>query len=457
MEKNRRKRRIKETKGRKKKIIRVHRNKNINENKNYFFYKLLLLILFLLFKNKIKYNKEEYLIHYLKKINLKDIKFENRNISIRIIQNKLKEIYIKNNIFNKLDLSNNSDINIKKNSPNYYRSTPLSLNNISYFNISRNPYISVIIPIYNSELELFSLHKSIQDQSLKNIEIIYIDNNSTDNSTFIIEKFQKRDNRIILLKNKGNKGPFYSRNKGAIFAKGEYIQFIDSDDTLYGNLLEKVYLTAKLKNIDIIQYRLYDNFYILKEKIKKNVIMIQPELSNHMYYGTGRLKQTNLFIFNKIIKRDIFLKALIYMGVELINEHLFYNEDLLQLFCVLRVANSFLYIKDIGYSKLKRVKKMKSLIGNAHNPELANKILYDNFIEVKFIFNKTNNNEKDKAICYNFLRMTKISYSKIFKYITQGYELFSEVFNLLLNSNYIINSQKLKIEKLRKIIMGNHT
>ena len=64
------------------------------------------------------------------------------------------------------------------------------------------------------------------------MEIIFVDDCSLDNTTQIISRLQKKDKRLFLLKNKKNKGPFYSRNKAGIFARGEYIQFIDSDDIL---------------------------------------------------------------------------------------------------------------------------------------------------------------------------------------------------------------------------------
>jgi glycosyltransferase involved in cell wall biosynthesis len=72
------------------------------------------------------------------------------------------------------------------------------------------------------------------------------------------------------LKNKQNKGPFYSRNKAAVFAKGEYIQFMDSDDILINNILEKAYIIAKKNNIDIIQYKFVKRkhkFYIEAKNI----------------------------------------------------------------------------------------------------------------------------------------------------------------------------------------------
>ena len=432
--------------------------------------KITLIILLLYFN--IKRNFESNHIENIPiqiTIEKKNINFENSDLTMIKIQNKLNEIilhnqnmkiinesfilnYIRNNSYENRD-SKEISLFVDK-----YRQNDLTLENIKNFNICENPNISIIIPTYNSQDELFSLQKNIQDQSLKNIEIIYIDNNSTDNTTKLIKQFQEKDKRIILLENKGNKGPFYSRNKGVIFAKGEYIQFLDSDDLLFENTLEKAYLTAKLKNIDVVQYKTaikYETYQILNEKTKDGIIF-QPELSEQIFYGKGWLEQTNHYIFNKIIKTEIYLKALIFMGEDILKKYLFFNEDLLQLFNILRIANSLLFINDIGYIKLNRQKQNNTLFGNMHNPLYANKILYDNFIEVKYIYNKTNNTEHDKETCYEFLKMTKGQYGKILKNITQGYELFDEVFNLLLNSEFIQNKHKKEIQELKDIIMVNH-
>ena len=284
----------------------------------------------------------------------------------------------------------------------YYRELPFNLNNISKFPLCKQPNVSIIIPTYNSKNELFSIQKSIQDQSLKNIEIIYIDNDSTDNTTKIIKEFQQKDKRIILLENKGNKGPFYSRNKGALFARGEYIQFLDSDDLLFGNTLERGFLTAKVKNADIVQYKVLIKFktkYFILNELSKEDIIYQPELSNLMYYGKGTLSQTLFYIFNKIIKRETFLKALIFMGNDILKENLNFNENLYQFFCVLRVADSMLFIKNYGYAKLSRINKNQTLLEVGESPKNANKILHDHFIIVKSLYYKTIETKRDKAIC----------------------------------------------------------
>ena len=91
--------------------------------------------------------------------------------------------------------------------------------------------ISVIIPVYNSEKYLNECINSIINQSLKEIEIICINDGSYDNSLNILNYYKKIDNRIIII-NQKNKGVNSARNSGLKIAKGEFILFFDSDDQL---------------------------------------------------------------------------------------------------------------------------------------------------------------------------------------------------------------------------------
>ena len=416
-----------------------------------------------LFKN-IEDEKLFNFLSYLKDIELKNEQLENSNLTTKIVKNRIEQINstIQQNItFNESNITNIlQEKYIFDNVETYidnFIELPLSEYNISNFTICKNPKISIIVPVYNSQNEILYLHKTIQEQSLKDLEIIYIDDFSNDNSSQLIESLQKKDRRIILLKNKKNKGPFYCRNKGAIFANGEYIQFLDSDDILVGNILEKVYITAKTKNIDIVQYEFvikYEKYKYFKEKIKDDIIY-QPELSDLLFYGKGKLEQAIFYIFNRIIKKDVYLNALMFMGDEILNEKLYYNEDMIQLFCIFRNASSFLFFDDIGYAKLPRKNNVTSLYGQYHNQSYANRIFHDNFIEVKFLYKKTENNEHDKAICFEFLKICVNQYHPILNNITEGYELFDEVFDLLLDSKYFNDYQKINMQQLKDKMMIN--
>ena len=113
-----------------------------------------------------------------------------------------------------------------------------------------NVKVSVIVPVFNTEKYLKKCVDSILNQSLKNIEIIFIDDGSNDNSLGILEEYAKIDKRIKII-SKLNEGQGVARNIGIKSAIGEYIAFVDSDDFIQINMLEKLYSYSKNKNLDI--------------------------------------------------------------------------------------------------------------------------------------------------------------------------------------------------------------
>ena len=114
--------------------------------------------------------------------------------------------------------------------------------------------ISVIIPVYNSEDYLFVTLNSILKQTYSDLEIICIDNCSTDSSVEILEYFSKKDERIVILRNIEDKGASFSRNRGLKYAKGDYIFFLDSDDWVSPNTLEELFKNAESNDSDLVFY-----------------------------------------------------------------------------------------------------------------------------------------------------------------------------------------------------------
>ena len=119
-------------------------------------------------------------------------------------------------------------------------------------NIAKTPLVSVIIPVYNVEKYLEKCLDSIINQTYKNLEIICINDGSTDSSLEILQKYAEKDNRIKVV-NQENKGSGATRNVGLEIAQGEFISFIDSDDfvdkNLYKNCIEKI-----TPDIDVIVF-----------------------------------------------------------------------------------------------------------------------------------------------------------------------------------------------------------
>lgn len=112
-------------------------------------------------------------------------------------------------------------------------------------------FVSVITPCYNSENYIKETIESVIGQSFQALELIIIDDASTDASCGIIEEHQKKDPRIILLKQSANSGPARARNAGIAVAKGQYIAFIDSDDIWLENKLEQQIEFMKRENAPI--------------------------------------------------------------------------------------------------------------------------------------------------------------------------------------------------------------
>lgn len=100
--------------------------------------------------------------------------------------------------------------------------------------------ISVIMPLYNNEIYIVEAIQSVINQTYKDWELIIINDASTDNSKFIVQKFleEEKDNRIVFIDLKENKGVSFARNLGMKKAKGEYISFLDSDDLWDKNFFE---------------------------------------------------------------------------------------------------------------------------------------------------------------------------------------------------------------------------
>ena len=139
--------------------------------------------------------------------------------------------------------------------------------------MKKNPQISIIIPVYNGEKHLEKALNSALNQSLENLEIILIDDGSTDKTSDIITQYAEKDSRIVALKNPQNKGLSYSRNLGIEKAKGEYLFFLDADDYLHPNAMESLYDQAKKDKLDVLQSK-----YILKTGKTKKILPEDLEL-----------------------------------------------------------------------------------------------------------------------------------------------------------------------------------
>ncbi len=130
------------------------------------------------------------------------------------------------------------------------------------------PKVSVIIPVYNTEKYLRECLDSVVNQTLRDIEIICVDDGSTDNSLNILKEYAAKDDRFVILEQK-NQGPAIAREYGVNNASGEYVGFVDADDFIDKNYYNLLYKNAKRYDSDIAMtdnVLLYDNKVIRKKK-----------------------------------------------------------------------------------------------------------------------------------------------------------------------------------------------
>lgn len=180
--------------------------------------------------------------------------------------------------------------------------------------------VSVIVPVYNCEKYLDLCLESIVTQTYHDLEIIIIDDGSTDNSTKIVDKFQHRDSRIKVIRT-SNHGVSAARNLGLKLSKGEYISFVDSDDTLEKDFYECLIPLFSDCKVDIVHCGYNRVMNGETKKIfgtRKTLKLTSEESVKCLLLG----REFNTALWNKIYRKKILL------GLEFQND-LKNNEDTL--------------------------------------------------------------------------------------------------------------------------------
>ena len=239
--------------------------------------------------------------------------------------------------------------------------------NSSYI-LSNNPLITVVIPIYNCEKTIKRAIRSIQNQNISDFEIILVNDLSTDNTSIVIEKLQKEDQRIKIIYNKKNMGTLYTRCIGTLSAKGKYIFPLDNDDMF---LDKDVFYNIVIKiegkyDFDIVEFKGIDskgtkNFF--KNRIKETMfnkhkngrILYQPELAGYPLRPSKELSSYHMidvYIWAKCIKTVIYQKAIALYGKERYSNFVTTFEDLIINFIIFQIAHSFTFIPKYGILRI---------------------------------------------------------------------------------------------------------
>ncbi|MDX4013217.1 glycosyltransferase family 2 protein [Aliarcobacter skirrowii] len=169
--------------------------------------------------------------------------------------------------------------------------------------------ISVVLTVYNGEKYLDECINSIINQTLRNIEIIIINDGSTDGSLEIINKFANTDSRIKIL-NQKNMGAAKARNNGIKVSNGKYLSILDGDDIFDDNMLESMYLQAEENEADVLICP-YRNFNDNKEF--RRGLTLPNNIDNLELFSSSDIKEqlfqiSNPAAWNKLFNRDFIIK-----------------------------------------------------------------------------------------------------------------------------------------------------
>ena len=323
-----------------------------------------------------------------------------------------------------------------KNIENYFRLCNSGrLINKKKYKQNKFPKVSIISPVYNREIFILRFLRSVQNQKFNDIEIIFVDDCSKDKSVNVIEKYKKNDERIMLIKNKKNKGTLISRNLGAINSRGEYLIFPDPDDILSKNIINFCYTSIRTHNYDMIKFNLYLDYTVYYENIVKGLedkIVNQPELSTFLYYGKEKLLQIDFNISNKFIKRTAFIRALNSMNNYYLSLYMTYAEDTLMNYILYRSVKSLLFIKKIGYYY---IKNKKSITEDKFSDNKLKSFFYN--LKVILEYSKNNKYEKDMANAYIDHFLIPINNTQMKEIINKDCEFYNKIIDLYLNCEFI--------------------
>lgn len=207
------------------------------------------------------------------------------------------------------------------------------------------PKVSIIIPVYNSAKYLGQSLDSVVSQSFKDLEIVCINDGSTDDSLNILQTYEKQDSRIKIV-NQQNGGGSAARNAGIEHATGDYVMFLDSDDMYVRDIVSSAYERAIHTNADIVLYNFArfvgkPTFLSVKNKITPGYDIDYFTKDN---YSSKLFNDFATITWNKLIKKSVLTDNKIYFDTQLSHNH-----DVDFSIRLMLAADSYSWIEHIGY------------------------------------------------------------------------------------------------------------
>lgn len=297
------------------------------------------------------------------------------------------------------------------------------------------PYVTVVIPIYNVEKYLEKCINSVQNQTLKNIEIILIDDESPDNCPDICDQMAMVDSRIRVI-HKKNAGLGFARNSGIEVAQGKYIAFIDADDYIETNMMEELYKLASSINADAVIsggfiYEYPNGKSLIKQDVKEDVLF-EGDITELPLFMMGADPSLPVdYIYEMSACRGIYnLELLKQHNIYFLSEREFISEDLLFHFDFSQKAQKIYLTSKCYYHYRKNVNSLTKSFDVerfSRNVDLYNYVL-------NYLNNSNYQKEEEKFILYAdrmLLARARVAVGQTEEYYGCYGKEFKRVFNYI--------------------------
>ena len=320
---------------------------------------------------------------------------------------------------------------------------------------NRKPLISVIMIAYNKAKVILKSLRSIQNQSLKNIEIIIVNDCSTDDSRHILDSLLKTDPRIRIFTHLKNMGAWRSRLDGFLYSNAPYVIHFDSGDFYSDNLiLEDAYYLVTKYNLDSLRFA----FQLTKSEknlnFHKRVITFKKGDRKIVY---GRRKYSIYgyrfgTIWNRLVRANIFLKGLDYLDEYILNAYKNIFEDRWWNTLANNCSYSYLMINRIGYIYLKlpggegKVRAGDEKRNEKSMREIIYFWLFDYLISYK---------QSDKKDIINEIVSYKNNHVLNFSCIKNNFPPLNHLLDLLINDNFIKSEDKMFLKSFQLDMTNN--
>ena len=322
------------------------------------------------------------------------------------------------------------------------------------YEVSERPLISIVLPVFNKKKEIIRSIRSIQKQTFKDIEIIMVDDCSTDNIEHIYDYLLESEPRLRLFKHLKNMGVWRSRMDGFLYSRGEYVLHFDPGD-LYRDhyILEDSYNLITKYNLDTVRFS-FSKSYEKKDNQTFERKFIYPPEDTKIIYGSPPYNVHKFgygTIWNRLVRANIFTKALCLVDEYILNAYKNLWEDMWWNDLVNKVSFSNLIVNRYGYIYLFNWR-------GAGIPRIKNSLLRDKTIKEfiyfwlfdlellpvednkKSVINKIRDyNKEDNKFCNLLMKLD---------FLNSKFPIYGHLLTLLINDPFVEKEDKQFLKEL---------